>query len=74
MLNLNADEYNDDLQDNFIREHTFGIMSQYDTMFEPKINVGHCGLYFMVRQCSLYIFKTMEYMNKMLWDYGSVRT
>ena len=64
MLNLNADEYDDDdLQDNFIREHTFGIMSQYDTMFEPKINVGHCGLYFMVRQFSLYIFNTMEYMN-----------
>ena len=27
----------------------FGIMSQYDTTFNLKINVGHCDLYFMVQ-------------------------
>ena len=27
----------------------FGIMSQYDTMFDLKLNVGHCDLYFMVQ-------------------------
>ena len=27
----------------------FGIMSQYDTTFDLKINVGHCDLYFMVQ-------------------------
>ena len=27
----------------------FGIMSQYDLMFNFKINVGHCDLYFMVQ-------------------------
>ena len=27
----------------------FGIMSQYDPMFDLKINVGHCDLYFMVQ-------------------------
>ena len=26
----------------------FGIMSQYDPMFDQKINVGHCDLYFIV--------------------------
>ena len=27
----------------------FRIMSQYDTTFDLKINVGHCDLYFMVQ-------------------------
>ena len=27
----------------------FGIMSQYDTTFDLKINAGHCNLYFMVK-------------------------
>ena len=27
----------------------FGKMSQYDTTFDLKINVGHCDLYFMVQ-------------------------
>ena len=27
----------------------FGIMNQYDSMFDLKINVGHCDLYFMVQ-------------------------
>ena len=27
----------------------FGIMSQYDTTFDLKVNVGHCDLYFMVQ-------------------------
>ena len=26
-----------------------GIMNQYDPMFDLKINVGHCDLYFMVQ-------------------------
>ena len=25
------------------------IMSQYDPIFDLKINVGHCDLYFMVQ-------------------------
>ena len=29
------------------RGRYFGIMSQYDTTFDLKINVGHCDLYFM---------------------------
>ena len=33
----------------------FGIMSQYDPMFDLKINVGHCDLYFMVQWfCLIY--------------------
>ena len=30
--------------------HTSGIMSQYDPMFDLKIFVGHCDLYFMVQR------------------------
>ena len=38
------------LEDYLIYEHHyFGIMSQYDLMFDLKINVGHCDLYFMVQ-------------------------
>ena len=29
--------------------HTLGFMSQYDTTFDLKINVGLCDLYFMVQ-------------------------
>ena len=49
----------------------FGIMSQYDTTFDLKINVGHCDLYFMVQWFCL-ILKTIWYMNTILWDYESV--
>ena len=27
----------------------FGIISQYDMMFDLKINIGHCDIYFMVQ-------------------------
>ena len=34
----------------------FGIMSQYDPKFYPKINIGHCDLYFMVQWfCATYL-------------------
>ena len=38
------------LQDNVMCEHsTFVIMSQYDTIFDPKINVSPFVLYGMVQ-------------------------
>ena len=30
-------------------------MSQYDPMFDLKINVGHCDLYFMSSDFALYL-------------------
>ena len=37
------------LEDSLIYEHlTFVIMSQYESMFNLKINIGHCDLYFIV--------------------------
>ena len=37
------------LEDSLIYEHlTFVIMSQYESMFNQKINIGHCDLYFIV--------------------------
>ena len=35
----------------------FGIMSQYDPMFDLKIFVGHCDLYFMVQWFCLISWK-----------------
>ena len=39
------------LEDYLMYEHhyIFGIIIQYDLMFDLKINVGHCDLYFMVQ-------------------------
>ena len=38
------------LEDYLIYEHhTFGIMGQYGAMFDLKINVSLCDLYFMVQ-------------------------
>ena len=50
----------------------FGNMSQYGLMFDLKINVGHCDLYFMVQWFLPYILTTIWYMNTILWDYESV--
>ena len=50
----------------------FGIISQYDLMFDCKINVGHCDLYFMVQWFLPYILKTVCSMNIILHDYESV--
>ena len=48
-------------------------MSQYDTTFDLKINVGHCDPYFMVQWfCLTCISKAIWYMNTILWDYESV--
>ena len=47
-------------------------MSQYDLMYDLKINVGHCDLYFMVQWFLPYISKTVWCMNITLWDYESV--
>ena len=30
-------------------------MSQYDPKFNLKVNIGHCGLYFMVQCFALYL-------------------
>ena len=49
----------------------FGIMSQYDTTFNLKINVGHCDLYFMVQWFCLIGWR-IWYMNTILWDCESV--
>ena len=38
----------------------FGIMSQYDPMFNLKIFVGHCDLYFMVQWFCLISWKPMS--------------
>ena len=38
------------LEDYLIHKHnTFGVMSQNDLMFDLKMKVGHCDLYFMVQ-------------------------
>ena len=50
----------------------FGIMSQYDPMFDLKIFVGHCDQYFHGSVILLYSLKTIWYMNSILWDYESV--
>ena len=38
----------------------FGIMSQYDPMFDLKINVGHCDLYFMVQWVCLISWRLFD--------------
>ena len=38
----------------------FGIMSQFDTIFDLKINVGHCDLYFMVQWFCLISWKLFD--------------
>ena len=38
------------LEDYLIYDHhTFGIISQFDPVFDLKKNVGHCDLYFTVQ-------------------------
>ena len=44
----------------------FGIMSQYNPMFDLKINVGHCDLYFMVQWFCLISWRLI------VWDFESV--
>ena len=48
-------------------------MSQYVTMFGPKIKVSHFDIYFMVQCFQLYIFKTLGSLNIRLCDYESIR-
>ena len=50
----------------------FGIMSQYDRIFDLQIKVGHCDLYFMVQWFLPYILTTVWCMNIILQDYESV--
>ena len=38
----------------------FGIMSQYNTTFDLKINVGHCDLYFMVQWFCLIAWRLFD--------------
>ena len=38
----------------------FGIMSQYDPMFDLKIFVGHCDLYFMVQWFCLIAWRLFD--------------
>ena len=46
----------------------YGIMSQYDPMFDLKINVGHCDLYFMVQWFCLISWRLMyEHHTSGLW-------
>ena len=58
-------------EDYLIYKHPyFGIMSQYDPMFDLKINVGHCDLYFMVQWfCLISILKTVWCMNRIMSQY-----
>ena len=48
------------------------IISQCDTTFDPKINVGHSDLCFMVQWFCIYILKTIWWMNVKLWHTDSV--
>ena len=50
----------------------FVIMSQCDPTFDPKINVGHSDLCFMVQWFCIYILKTIWWMNVKLWHNYSV--
>ena len=47
----------------------FGIMNQYDSTFDLKINVGHCDLYFMVKWFCVISCKTNQCMNIIIWGY-----
>ena len=45
-------------------------------MFDPKIDIGHCDLYFMVMCCFLlllFFFLDNRCVNMMLFDYGSAK-
>ena len=55
-----------------VRTSYFEIMSQYDTTFSLKINVGLCDLYFMVQWFFSFILKTVWCMDIIIWDYESV--
>ena len=38
------------LEDYLIYKHnTLGVMSEYDSMLDLKMKVGHCYLYFMIQ-------------------------
>ena len=50
----------------------FGIMSQYDPMFDLKIFIAHCDI-FHGPVILPYILKTVQWLNIILWDYESVR-
>ena len=50
----------------------FEIMSQYDTTFDLKVNVGQFWPIFHGPVILPYILKTIWYMNTILWDYESV--
>ena len=49
----------------------FEIMSQYDVMFDLKVNVGHCDLYFMVQWFCLISWRLFDvwtsYFRIMSW-------
>ena len=47
----------------------YGIMSQYGRMFDLKINVGHCDLYFMVQWFCLISWRCLmyEHHTMVLW-------
>ena len=47
-------------------------MSQCDPTFDPKINVGHSDLCFMVQWFCIYILKTIWWMNVKHWHNDSV--
>ena len=49
----------------------FGIMSQYDPVFDLKINVGHWPI-FHGPVILPYILKTIWCINTVIWDYESV--
>ena len=48
----------------------FGIISQYDPMFDLKIFVAHCNLYFTVEWFCLISWKLFS--GWILWEYESV--
>ena len=45
----------------------FRIMSQYDTTFDLKINVGHCDLYFMVQWFCLVSWRLLDIWTPYFW-------
>ena len=46
----------------------FGIMSQYDLMFDLKIYVGHCDLYFMVQWLCLVSWTLFSGWTSCFWS------
>ena len=53
-------------------QHNQPIMSQCDTTFDPKINVGHSDICFMFQWFCIYILKSIWWMNVKLWHTDSV--